>query len=626
MNYVIIIACIFMFSSLYVYANSSLQTRFNIRITRVEVLIIVAVGFFVFILGGKILTLGQSSSLIEMELIAPSHMTPSGTEAIGRVLASPDARSSLDNCIITHTCPTGVDNLNSEIIVTAHDFIFSSANNEAAAEWLRKNSISLDSLTSWRGRYLHHYNTILYPAREVLDGNFEFLLSSQYGLASMMPVFFAKNQPFVVYPLAGLIILLLFCILVLFKHRQSKVDTAIWTVIFSLIAFTSNVGALRLSPGFSFFRYLPVLILIYLANKQLDNPKTKYIALASVAALFNSLQFNLLVLLIIVTVFFIISIGKKIKAKLFALPLILALIIGLQFLCYVIGKQGFTPELFGSVGEGEQSLLYTILILLFPITALFLKFVEPDNNEVSFNNSEILAYVSYGALATYAIAFAHSPQHYSGFIQMASISIFLIVKNNNKIIAQLILLSLFFLIPSYIFHYLQPRNNFAITQSSFYNYSEKLGNRMYFRTPTNISIIADEYHSLIARHALDKKVFFLSKDKLFIENYFDKNLEPKTYDVFANFFKFSADDTLTIILNEHVNFVVLDSDIQRANIKNFITMKKAYLQPEEFRHHINILSNFDSFAELIKPNLLECSSRYCIYRITNNAPDRLSAL
>ncbi len=317
MNNIIIIAYMLMVICLFIYANSPLlQNKYKIKITTKNILAVCVGVLFSFIIGGKIIVLGQSSSLIELELIAPNHMTPSGIEAIERVLASPDIRTSLDNCIVTRTCPSAVDSTNSGIITTSHDLLFASENQEVTAKWLRTNSISVGETLSWRGRYLHHYNTVLYPSREVLDGNFKALFNSQYGLASLLPALFAKDIPFVVYSLTGLISLMLFGLLVIFIYWHSIEDTAISGAIFILIALTCDVGALRFSPGFSFFRYFPVLILLYIFNKHLDNQKTRYAALTAIMALFNSLQLNLLVLLISLTLFFTISIREKINIKL----------------------------------------------------------------------------------------------------------------------------------------------------------------------------------------------------------------------------------------------------------------------------------------------------------------------
>ncbi len=291
----------------------------------------------------------------------------------------------------------------------------------------------------------------------------------------------------------------------------------------------------------------------------------------------------------------------------------MALTIGLQFLCYLADSQGFTPELFGSIGDGQQSLLYTSYILLFPIFSLLLKF--KDENEVVFSTKEIFAYISYGALASYTIAFVGSPQHYAGFLQMACLSIFLIVKSSKNTIHQVLLMTTLSIFPAIQYSYIHATSSFDISKSSYYDYTGKLGTSLYFRTPSNFDIITDEFNSLITKQALNKKVYFLSKDKLFIENYLGKNIEPKTYDVFVNYVKLSPSDTAEILSKEKVDFIVLDSEIHRKNIKQFINLEKGNMSKGEFQHHSRILSNIDLFAESIKSNLVECSDRYCIYKI-----------
>ena len=308
------------------------------------------------------------------------------------------------------------------------------------------------------------------------------------------------------------------------------------------------------------------------------------------------------------------------------LPTIIGLVSCIQLLFTLLEKNSFTPDLFGSVGEGGQSIVYTGFILSFPIFGLLLKYnisIKPCKDSVdvifkptpTFSNEEILAYISYGALATYTISFMGSPQHYAGFLILTFLSIFIVIKNSGSRILNCLLLISILLIPPLNSGYLDTGKEFIIEKSDYFNYLQKLGHHIYFRSPINVSKIAEEYNILASKYSPTGKIYLISKDKSYLELFLDQNIQPKSYDIFANFVNITGENALLKLKKDKVNFVILESSIHRDSIVNLIELERDYLGQTEYNFHRQILFNINSLEKLLNQNLIECSTRYCIYKV-----------
>lgn len=584
-------------------------------------LILASIIIFAYILGGKLLSLEGSKGSIEPELISPTSLSLSGDDVLAKLADPVSTKNSIEICAKTNDC-LNVEGPNDELVLDRNiNFLFFKQPNVELKKWMKGNKLLIDYAEVFRGRYLHHYSVILFPYRQIVEGNYGYSLTSQYGLISLLPLFLFQDVPFVYYGSFGILCLLLAGVYLLWRNRMIFPENVYISVILILLALSTNIDAIRISPGFSYIRYLPFLAIIYFTSIQLQKKiSIKYILLIGVLALLNSVQFNILLFLILL--FSTLSIayvnGAYKNNALISGLMVIASVIGLQITLYYLQKNSFSPDLFSSVGEGGKNRLYGTLILLFPI---FIKLVASiknysiDFDAIKFSNEEIIAFICYGFSATYTISSAFSPQHYAGFILMSSYSIYVLF---NKIIrTQLVALSViasFIGIP-YYFSYVSTGQKFTISESSFFKYDNKIGKHIYFNSPMNINNIANDFEQITKNYDDKNGIYLLSKDKIFIETMLNKNLNPKIYDVFPNLYNISPGSILEKLKIDNASYIVLDNSELRDASRRLVETFSATLSETELSYHRDILGNLDQLSIHLKQNLIECNDRYCIYRV-----------
>jgi hypothetical protein len=581
---------------------------------------------FISLLGLKSFSLIMSGSVINGEIVAPSAMTELGEKTLRLILSQPLINHNKECCnsdLVSkgRLIEPDIDKVNGNIKNAASSLIQNSDKTLQTISWLKYNNISLDPYTGFRGRFLHHYNTILSPYREVMNGNLLALVSCQYGLISLLPLFLIKDMPFVIYPALGILAFGIFGIWLILRNRKSNKDTIICGIVLILIALSYNMEALRFSAGFSFFRYAPVALILYIYSLNLEKLNFKLILLALLFGVLNSFQFNVLVLLIIATHLFLIWFPKKIPLTAFYLPVAVVCVAIIQFICYQITGNGFQPELFSSVQEGNKENSFAWILIIFPVVLLVSKFIIISEIGLqglrieSFNNIELLSYISYGALATYAINFHGSPGHYVGFLQMASISIIVMLKHSKTKSVLTFLAVVALVAPGYSYGYLSLKGQWSQNISSFYKYDEKFGPVLYFKSPSKVQDLAQEYSYFIGSHTTDKKIYFISKDKIYIETYLNRNIEPISYDVFVNLQRHTPASANKILKADKVDYLILDNGTHRSEMMRLMVVLKSFISPAEYDSHVKILESINGLAELNNNNLLECNLRYCIYKL-----------
>ena len=575
---------------------------------------------FLFLLGGKAIHLANSGSVIQNELIGPTSLSPIGV--IGAQALSQSNNKEL-NALVRSLSQSGAsetEQINAKILKESELYISSMSVSTNQALNFKENPYLVDEVAKWRGRYIHHYSTVLFPVREIQAGNLGYLVTGQYGMIGLLPILLIKNSPFIVYGLMSLISLLVVGLYILYKNRNSFYVLSFAGAILCLIASATSIEALRLNPGFAFFRYAPIVGLLFLFLEQLrGKSKYSYWFWVLLGAL-NSVQFNILFLIICICYYGAISIKTKSLKKLWILkyPISIFGIVICQSLLIWSQKNALSPPIFSSVGDAPIMLGYSLWILAFPITLFLVKILferVPVFIKEPFPDECIFAYLVYGFCATYAISFPGSPQHYVGFILMASIGIYILLKDlpKSKLVAMLSIGFLF--LPAYYYGYLGIGKKYINPRSDLFEYINKVGASLSFNTAVEISKISKSYDEIIFKYKDLGRIYFISKDKNLIEMYIDKNLEPKIYDVYTNFLDISADSVLTSLKADGVNYVVLQNS---ALIEFSEAVNKALntdANRSEFEKHQRILKNMGVLSKNLKSNLLECNSRYCIYKI-----------
>lgn len=589
-----------------------------LTIKNIKNLFIFLILLIVYLFGNKIYGVYSSSTLIENELFAPLSLTSKGSLVLA-ALASPSSIDVEADICITKQCAFSNRKVDLNIAHENNQLIETSRSPSETKEWILKNQIMADKIQAFRGKFLHHYSSVLYPYHEFRDGNYAPSFYSQYGLISVIPLIFMTNTAFTYYGIIGLVLVLLIGTLLIYLNRGSSKNCAIIALILSVVALTTDVGAIRISSGFSAIRYMPFIAIFYLFARALYKSHNLFsLIICAFLAAINSIQFNMLSIAIVVSAYGYIYLFKnpRIDSKIFRLPAVVLGITIVQVATYYFHRNSFTPPLFSSVGEGGSSALYTLSILLFPLILKMSNYIQGRNihlNEINYTNEEILGFIGFGLSATYAISFPNSPQHYSGFILMASCAIYIILKNNlNTIFKSILILSLFLYIP-YHYRYLNIGQHINFEKSVYFDYKNDLGDTINFKTAMEIGSLSKNYDDVLSK-ANGKKTFFISKDKIYIEAYKGKNLLPKVYDVFTNYVNIDAVSSLKKMRDDGVDYVVLDNSQLRYYSAKILDIFQPSIGEVEYDLHKKILENINSLASMLDNELVYCNSRYCLYK------------
>jgi len=581
--------------------------------------ILVSIVFTVCV-GVKFFHLAVSGSTIPNELIAPVDLTPLGREVLTELNQTNKSSIGGLNCIANKDCSSDLERANSRIYEDNKFLLNYFSGSKNVSNWAINNSILVSDSTTWRGRYIHHYATVLFPLREINNGSYSHLLTSQYGLVSLLPLLFVKNISFVYYGLTSLIVLLIFGLYVLFKNRKAPINTLLYGAILFLIILSSDISALRLSPGFAYFRYLPIAILLLQLSSQLKFDFRQNYIFWITLALLNSIQFNILFILITLVWYAFVSLKRSSLLPISALrmPFCVMVIILIQLVLLHNQQNSFSPSIFSSVGEVPFSLEYALKILAFPLVLSVWVLTSGNLAKISkeFNDDQIiLAYIIYGVCAIYAISFPGSPQHYVGSMLMAFFGIFILLRNTalsrNALIFSIA--SLFFV--SAYYNYLSFGQKLREVKSNFYEYKNQIGSSIYFSTAVDVNKISSDYASLIYKFQNEGKIYLFSKDKSFIEIAQDRNIEPKIYDIYTNFLDITPDMALAKLKDDRVSYLVLDSPNKIDYSFAMNQLRGHDFGDGEYRNHKKILLNIQSLSKHLRVKLLECNQSFCIYKL-----------
>lgn len=595
------------------------RTQFP-NIYSVRKLYILASLIFVVCIGIKFTHLADSGSEIPNELIAPVVLTPLG-EKVLIDLNNPSVSSNPGlSCIVERGCISDLDRINSQIFEDNRFLRNYFKGNENVNEWAKNSSILVNESAAWRGRYIHHYATVLFPLREIRNGNFSYAVTSQYGLISLLPLLLVKKVSFIYYGLISLVVLLTFGLYILFKSRKSSINIILLGTVLLLIVLSTDISALRLSPGFAYFRYLPISILLYELSRQAKlNFKTNYLLWVALALL-NSVQFNILFALIAIIWCVLISFRHRMLHSMYAFKMVSCVVIVtmMQLGLLLYQQNSFSPSIFSSVGEAPFSFGYSYKLLALPLALSFwaLIFKNSESGDQKFSRDQIiLACIIYGACATYAMSFPKSPQHYVGFLIMAFIGVFILMRNVSvsKYGVIFSLITLFFLPLNY--HYLSVGKKFKEVKSDFFSYQNQIGAAMYFATAVDVDKISHDYINLARKFQNQEKIYFFSKDKGYIEMANDKNLEPKIYDIYTNLLGISPELAFSKLIKDGVSYLILDNPSKIEYSLAVNRLMEHDFGMIEYQNHQKILLNIQSISHDQRMKLLECNESFCIYKI-----------
>lgn len=570
--------------------------------------------FAIVILISKSFYLAKSNNIIGIELISPSLLTERGY----------DIQNSIKNngkllhipCNTAEKCEKKTEEFDSTYLKNIQDFLQTNPSIDAI-DWVVENNLSTNVLAEYRGFYLHHYQTILFPLRELKAGSYSTILASQYGFASLIPAILIGNNSFVWYPTLSMALLIAFISTIFFLKRDDS-KSLTFAGICLLIALCENMGAMKLSPGFSIYRFVPTWLLIYLSYKSLINEKLKHSFFMGLAlALINSLQMNLLVVIINMLTALFLKIRKYKVNNSDIITQSICLALAFQYIAYLISSDDFSQRLFSSLEEGRKNYLYIELIFLFPF-AIFMakKFIFKKNE----SPVDIFCYFSYLGMSTYAISFPGSPQHFCSFIIMASFPIYFLATGvtKNKFLGIIFLTPLF--LTAYHYSYFNLPKRLEINTPTFFE-NKEFGSELTFTTPSNIDLIYKQYKELTNPYSPDDGVLNLTSDSKYFAAVSGKNPPQKNYDLYIYTPKLNINSLAfkEKLVKNRIKFIAIYSPLFLNNLHNYLKYKLSVTTEPSFqselKFHLSTIEEQISLSSNKLYNLKTCNDRYCVYQL-----------
>jgi hypothetical protein len=269
--------------------------------------------------------------------------------------------------------------------------------------------------------------------------------------------------------------------------------------------------------------------------------------------------------------------------------------------------------LFASIQNSQALESSAFYILVFPIIMLFSK--------LAYSWKEIFTYISFILFSTYTIFFNGSAQHYSNFLLLSLPMIFFMIKNANMPLLIKFLMPLYFyffaLNMSYIS--LPVNSNNSAMSSNYYEYLP-IGKDLSFEIPHKVEIINLELQGLLKKYNVNE-YYFISKDKLYIEMYNNRNTYPLNFDIFLHLQLIKSSRLIKSMKKNKIEFLIIDSPEQQNFTASYITIAgKSNPTKYETLEYLKLLTRMNEITTDFLPFLLSCSQRYCIFRVENKEP------
>ena len=98
----------------------------------------------------------------------------------------------------------------------------------ADKEWLERANFAPSDHSAYRGRYLHHYSTVIFPFLMMKQGDWQSVFNAHYGAVSIIPLFLLDftglKISFELYNISSYLIALCVSCAVLFVFEKQKCD------------------------------------------------------------------------------------------------------------------------------------------------------------------------------------------------------------------------------------------------------------------------------------------------------------------------------------------------------------------------------------------------------------------
>ncbi len=612
----------------------SITFIFGLRLSSILISVNLLIFIFVIIKCLLVINLGNN---IGAEFVGPTRLSPLGLEALQDI--SNNNMNPNYNCVHTSgECGTTELENSSRTMRYVWDYIHMDADFGQRNFWIMENGLSLTDESIYRGRIIHHYSTITFPYFLWKRDGFFSIIAAQYGALAIAPLWFFKGLGFQYYSsIQWMLLFFIITVVIIFNILKKSENNSIYfvgvTLYFFILSSCFYELGVYMSPGFAPIRYLP---LVFLVEVLLYGKCSVFSAILFISLIFlNSVSFNILLLIAIIASVLCQLLCDKAIMKSFndnkslRFNIIMAIILFVEILIQLYSNtmiaSDFSQSPFSSLSEKspftkENYLAFggTVLVPLLPILyAYFLK-------KLQFSLKDFFSFLYIICASSYTIRFYNSPQHFVGFMLLASPGyLFLLRKINystRKLKIDLLYSGAFFVLlfltPWFMGYFSLPQK--YNDRGNLFFEVQSYGKSISFNLGNDIEKISDEISGLESGD--DKgfdSTYFLIREKAIMEISLDKVLNPLNFDPFVDS-AFLDIKNVTHLLSKF-KYIVTYSPYYVDRLKDFFLLvqkgignpnSEAMIEPNGFLLLLEKQSNiYSKLAEYPR----QCSRRYCVF-------------
>lgn len=571
----------------------------------------------------KYKALCETGSGIISEFVSPAKMSTIGWRTIESLEREgrPDERGIGDNEV--------------DLLLSVNQGFINDAKTEKDRErrlrWVTQYGMTSTPHSAYRGRYIHHYSTILNSVREFKAGNVVDPVYCQYGYVSVVPAIILKGVSFQYYSAIGMLFIVVYIVFGVYILKmcglQLKYALLSMSVIFLIIVGSVDILALRMAPGFAFYRYMPVFLMVGVTMLMLQYERYFYVFMLVGFAVINSMQYNILYLIALLSVFiFKYFLDRKITLIMLWSGIGVACALFFQLIVYFVNRGVFNSNMFASVGGGHYSYTYALIVLAVPAILLLANMLIYVGRCKNIYDRYVLLYSGAVCLvfAAYPIAFEGSPGHYVGYLLSAVIPYAymfgLILQGDYR---NMVLKYIFILISVLALLWVGLRYKYfkyvpaaSVVENELYR-EARFGSNLYFEMPNDIVGIDVELNALLYKYSLKRRdVYFISRDKIYVELYEDRNYYPINFDAFVNFSTIDIDDMYDEMRRRGVKYMIIDSSSNLLDMDRFLGyMNGRYVDEREVTAYKKLNAKLLLLGRRGEVHKIEDHGRWTLYVI-----------
>lgn len=474
---------------------------------------------------------------------------------------------------------------------------------------------SRDESWAYRGRLIHHLSTIIHPVQTVIEGDPGGFFKCQYGALLVSITLLLKGVDYRAIPLLGIVSMAIYLICITLSNCRARPRLAYIYGLFACLIFTTyNADAVALSPGFNFFRYLPLIFILHRIRSGWKSLNGGAFLALSIGVIFNSAQLNLAIIGI-VSARIAICIAERNNNSVrngLLLLIVTSVVTAIQFIVLHDAFTLFPVSSFASVKPhyGVFEYLYTATIIGSLVFAIYTTCSANSNN---INDKIAMELVAICVAASYAMSFPLSPAHFSGWLIMSASSFISTFQNIRQRSAALLISIL--IATAFAFKLIDFSGYNITKENKLYGY-KIVGRTVKITSPIREAYLTSRFIDVCPTGT---KCLLLSRDKPAIELLLGYNIGPDIYDIYTNIPADNTYDLASYPLNIPDGKIIIDNP-ERLH-KYLDAVHESRIDPAEAHKNEEIIASLILLSQLLDSRRTKCNEAYCLYE-TGQDPAR----